>query len=154
MSAAIEIRPMKWWDIEAVHDLEVTLFPHDCWTPEQFWAELAQPTRQYWVACDNNVVVGYAGVFCVPPDCDVQTIAVDGASQGAGIGKQLLATMVEYAMQRGCDGVLLEVRARNASARALYEQAGFVVIHTRKAYYPDGEDALILRKELTAVAHE
>ena len=46
--------------------------------------------------------------------------------------------------------MLLEVRAGNAPAIALYGKFGFQKIHIRKNYYQDPvEDALILEKDLT-----
>jgi len=44
--------------------------------------------------------------------------------------------------------VLLEVRASNAAAQALYTAAGFVADGRRPGYYPDGEDALLWRLDL------
>lgn len=43
---------------------------------------------------------------------------------------------------------LLEVAAGNTAAVALYRQFGFAQIHVRKAYYANGEDALIFRTNL------
>ena len=46
---------------------------------------------------------------------------------------------------------MLEVRADNAAALALYEQAGFATISLRRRYYQPGDiDAVIMRKDLRA----
>lgn len=148
----VVIAPMRWWHLSAAHQLESVLFPRDQWTVEQFWSELAHDTRRYWVALDDDVVVGYAGLLVVPPTADVQTIAVDPRCQGKGVGRRLLGALLEEAQARACADVLLEVRASNASALALYQSAGFVQISARERYYPDGEDALILRRQLTVGA--
>lgn len=152
MSAAVAITPMRWWHVDDVAVLEGELFPQDRWSSEQFWSELAQPTRRYWVATEGDLVLGYAGLFVLAPDADVQTIAVAPAAQGRGLGGRLLQQLLSAAEVEGAHVVMLEVRAGNASAIALYEHAGFACIHVRKAYYPDGEDALILRRELAGGA--
>jgi [ribosomal protein S18]-alanine N-acetyltransferase len=36
----VEVRRMRWWDVEDAHALEVSLFP-DPWSVETFWSELA-----------------------------------------------------------------------------------------------------------------
>ena len=46
----------------------------------------------------------------------------------------------------------IEVADRNLPARALYDAHGFVHAGLRKRYYPDGADALVLRRDLTSAA--
>ena len=59
-----------------------------------------------------------------------------------------LAQMVEELKNRGSHALLLEVRASNAPAIALYEKLGFLQVGCRKNYYHNPrEDALILRKD-------
>jgi ribosomal protein S18 acetylase RimI-like enzyme len=58
----------------------------------------------------------------------------------------LLDALLAEAERRGCTEVLLEVRADNAAAIGLYAARGFVTISTRRRYYADGADALILRR--------
>lgn len=140
------VRTMRWWDICRVHEIEAECFPHDHWSIDQFWRELAGRTRDYVVAVVDRKVVGYAGISTIAPDCDLQTIAVDPAQLGAGIGTRLLQTMLHRARTRGATSMILEVRADNARATALYERNGFDVIATRRRYYGDGSDALIMRR--------
>lgn len=151
-TTSIDLQPMRWWHVDAVAALELRLFPHDAWSAEQFWQELAQPTRRYAVATRSGVVVGYAGVFVLPPDSDLQTIAVDPDEQGRGIGRMLLAWALDVAGRSGGTHMLLEVRADNAPAIALYRTAGFERISVRHRYYPDGGDADIMRLRLADAA--
>ena len=146
------IAPMRWWHVDDAARLEQGLFPDDSWSVEQFWQELAQSTRRYLVALDDDAqVVGYAGAFVLPPDSDVQTIAVAGPEQGSGLGGRLLDALMSTARSSGCTHMLLEVRSDNRPAVALYERRGFSVISTRPRYYPDGADALIMRADLRVV---
>lgn len=98
---------------------------------------------------EAGLVVGYAGLMCVLPFADVQTLAVAPEAQGLGLGTRLLDTLIREARRRRAEQVLLEVRADNPGAQALYLRQGFAHIHTRPMYYPDGEDALIMQKLLT-----
>lgn len=139
------IRPMRWWDIDAVHALEEQLFPVDRWSVEQFWSEIAQRTRRYLVACEGEAITGYAGVFVLPPDADVQTIAVASDAQGSGLGAQLLAQLIDIAGDAGCHQLMLEVRSDNDAAIALYERFGFERISSRTDYYGPSIDAHIMR---------
>ncbi|MCG2621703.1 ribosomal protein S18-alanine N-acetyltransferase [Arthrobacter sp. I2-34] len=144
---AAGIRPMTEADVPAVDALEKALFPVDAWPTYMFYDELSQPdTRTYYVAVDAlGTVIGYAGVMCVPPIADVQTIAVVPEREGQGIGTELLATLIEEARAFGARDVLLEVRADNPRAQRLYGWFGFEQIHIRPRYYRDGADALIMQ---------
>ena len=62
------------------------------------------------------------------------------------MARLLLTALLDDAEGCGTTHTLLEVRADNARALALYESLGFVPIGQRRRYYPDGGDALILRR--------
>lgn len=141
---------MQWWDVEPVVALERELFAHDPWSAEQFWGELAQVPETRWFAVheDADGIDGYVGLFAVPPEGDVQTIAVAPRSQGRGLGRELLDALVVEAESRGCAQLFLEVRQDNQPAIALYESAGFEKQGRRRDYYGPGLDALVLRRRL------
>lgn len=157
----VTLRPMTALDVPAVLALENTLFPHDAWPERFFYDELSQAapqvpahraTRRYWVAesqtGETPVICGYAGLMCVLPLADVQTIAVAPQAQGQGLGTRLLQTLEAAAREQSAEDLLLEVRQDNTGAQRLYTRFGFEQIHVRPGYYPDGGDALIMRKRL------
>jgi [ribosomal protein S18]-alanine N-acetyltransferase len=152
LASGVTIRDMLPDDIPAVHELEVRLFPVDAWPLQMFWDELVQPeTRRYLVAEGPEGIVGYAGLMCVEPIADVQTIAVVPEFEGKGIGTALLTDLIAEGRRRGAADILLEVRADNPRAQQLYIRFGFEQIHVRKKYYRDGVDALIMRLQLEDV---
>jgi len=144
------IRPLRWWDVEALLPLERELFGPTAWTAEAFWSELAQPSRWYVaVEGEDGELLGYAGLLVSAPDADVQTLAVAPAAQGRGLGARLLAALVDQAAARGATAVLLEVRADNPRAVSLYLRGGFEQIAVRRRYYQPGDvDALVMRHRL------
>ncbi|MFJ9519052.1 ribosomal protein S18-alanine N-acetyltransferase [Kitasatospora sp. NPDC101801] len=148
---AARLRPMRWWDIEPVMELELRLFPEDAWSRGMYWSELADTgpggTRHYTVAVDEGgALLGYAGLMVVGAEGDVQTIAVAEDQQGAGLGARLLADLVAEAARRECAELLLEVRMDNPRAQRLYERFGFEPVGIRRGYYqPANVDALVMR---------
>ncbi len=168
------IRPMTVWDVPEVLQHEQVLFPLDAWPPEFYQAELAQSgphgaedlagrptTRDYRVVVRDETadteagqhpgdIVGYGGIMVAGDIADVQTIGTVPEAQGRGLGTAQLAWMVAEAAHRGAEALMLEVRASNEPARRLYQRHRFAHIHTRRRYYPGGEDALIMRRELTS----
>ncbi|MFB9377334.1 ribosomal protein S18-alanine N-acetyltransferase [Kineococcus gynurae] len=142
------LRPMRWWDVEPVARLERELFGATAWTTEMFWAELARPDRGFLVV-DDGAVAGYGGVLLSGSESDLQTIAVAERLQGRGIGRRLLRALTDLAVARGARRMLLEVRADNAGAQALYASEGFAPIARRARYYQPGDvDAVIMRATL------
>ena len=70
-------------------------------------------------------------------------------ARGTGLGRRLLAELVDRARAAGAERLVLEVRADNVAARGLYDSAGFGLLQTRRGYYPGGVDALVLALDLT-----
>lgn len=148
--AELELPTMRWWDIPAVHEIEQVVFPRDKWTEAQFWSELAgvPDSRYYVTARFRGRLVGYAGLFAVGDEADVQTIAVAPQARGRGIGGALLGELVAAARQRGARRLCLEVRSDNQAAIGLYERAGFRVDGRRRDYYGPGQAATLMSLEV------
>jgi ribosomal-protein-alanine N-acetyltransferase len=145
-----DVRPMTDADVPAVMRLEEALFPSDAWSEGVLRSELAQPSRHYVVAHDPAApgpdgIVGYAGLRAVPPQGDVQTIAVAADHWGRGIGALLLTELLGEADRRGARDVFLEVRSDNPRAQELYRRFGFTRIGVRRRYYIDA-DAIVMRR--------
>ena len=86
------------------------------------------------------------GITSKFPENEKIEIAFAGKSN---VGKSsLINALVTELKNRGSHALMLEVRASNAPAIALYEKLGFRQVGCRKNYYRNPkEDALILRKE-------
>ncbi|GGJ19722.1 ribosomal protein S18-alanine N-acetyltransferase [Streptomyces brasiliensis] len=151
------LREMRWWDIDAVLELEKDLFPEDAWSRGMFWSELAhargaEATRRYVVAAEGERLVGYAGLAAQGELGDIQTIAVARDHQGTGLGALLLTELLRAATAFECAEVMLECRVDNVRAQKLYERFGFEPIGFRRGYYQPGNvDALVMR--LTDPSH-
>ena len=55
----------------------------------------------------------------------VDSMAVDEAYRGKGIGHRLFAFAQQICTEQGYDGFELQVNAKNQAARAMYEKYGF-----------------------------
>jgi ribosomal-protein-alanine N-acetyltransferase len=152
-TGAVTLRPMRWWDVDGVMDLERDLFGDESWTIAMFWSELAEPeSRFYVVAQEVDEIIGYAGLCAYPEESFVQTIAVRRDRQGDGIGARMLSALIDEAHRRDEPMVGLEVRADNEVAQRLYARFGFEQIGLRKGYYqPSGTDAVLMVLNLKGV---
>ncbi|MCH9643201.1 MAG: ribosomal protein S18-alanine N-acetyltransferase [Actinomycetia bacterium] len=152
MSTPISIQygALEPGDAERCAELEAQLFDgDDPWPARAFLAELAVKHNHYEAARVDDKLVGYAGIARLgrirPFEYEIHTIGVDPAHQGRGIGRQLLARLIEFA--RG-GTIFLEVRTDNAAAIALYESEGFTRVGIRKRYYRVSRaDAYTMKRE-------
>jgi ribosomal-protein-alanine N-acetyltransferase len=148
-AAAVHLRPMRWWDLEQVQALDAQLFGATAWSPATFWSELAAGKSRWYAVAETTqgVLVGYAGLLVAGSEADVQTIGVAPSAQGRGVGTRLLRALTAQAVRRGATSLLLEVRADNEPALALYAREGFEQISLRRRYYQPGDvDAVVMRR--------
>ncbi len=105
-----------------------------------------------FLVADIGEIVGYVVADSVPnhgrPLGHIKDIAVGPTYRGRGIGATLLERAIGVIHERGARSIKLEVRESNDSALALYRRFGFVHRNTSPGYYADGEDALVLVREL------
>ena len=141
----MNIRRMTLADVDRVHAIEAATFPTP-WSRQSFTDEMERNAcARYLVAEEDGTIVGYAGAWMIFEEGHVTNIAVDQAYRGRGIGRALLAALMQYAANLGVAYLTLEVRRSNLVAQRLYERFGFVRLSVRKQYYEDnGEDALLL----------
>lgn len=136
------IRPMDVSDIDAAAAMELDSRPRP-WSVGVFSDELAADNRVYLVAESDDGVVGFGGVMVIGDEAHVTNLHVNESSRGRGIGRALMVSLMEAAVEQGARHLTLEVRVSNEAARSLYTALGMVPVGVRPKYYGD-EDALIL----------
>ncbi|MDP1818629.1 MAG: GNAT family N-acetyltransferase [Acidimicrobiales bacterium] len=84
---------------------------------------------QFVARADDGAIVGVAtlAVFPIPTArrAWVEDVIVDEASNGQGIGAQLIRAMLERARELGCATVDLTSRPSREAANHLYKKVGF-----------------------------
>ncbi len=97
---------------------------------------------------EDGAVIAYGGMSVVEGEAEVQLIATAEMYRRCGRGGMILQDLTEEAKRRGAKRIFLEVRVSNAPAMMLYLKHGFRGLYARSRYYSDGEDALVMVKEL------
>lgn len=90
-------------------------------------------------------VVAFVDGWLVADEFEVHFVATRPDRQRRGLGAMLLDHLLPEVFAEGARAALLEVRRDNVGAQALYASRGFTVVAERRAYYDDGEDALVMR---------
>ena len=94
-------------------------------------------------------VVGLAAWQLAAGEASLYTLTVSPTTRRTGAGSALLRESMEALRGEGAETAFLEVRASNAGAIALYEQAGFVADGRRPRFYQNPtEDAVLMHRAL------
>ena len=120
------------------------------WTKGIF-ADCMRAGYDCWVAQRDNELVGHAVLSAAAGESHILNLTVRHNEQGQGIGRQLLAHLVNRARLLSAEILLLEVRPSNQAAIHLYQSSGFNEIGCRKGYYPapnGNEDALLFALQI------
>jgi len=156
----VDIRDAERADLLAVKRIENASFPQP-WPYDAFDRYLDAPGFLVAVepngsddgdGIDDAGVVGFVVADLVPNHGEglghVKDLAVHPERRGGGVGESLLAAALGTLSAHDAASVKLEVRESNEAARSLYEKFGFGPLRRVPRYYDDGEDALILVREL------
>lgn len=147
-SLGAHVRKMRPEDVGAVVAIETEAFSSP-WRRETFLELIDRPTAELLVMVHGDEVVGYAVLWCILDQGEIANIAISSHMRGRGLGRQLLAEVLDVGRARGVETVFLEVRDSNAAALALYQSFGFTQVGQRRGYYErPREDARILMAKL------
>jgi [ribosomal protein S18]-alanine N-acetyltransferase len=142
------VAPAAETDLDAIDEIEQHSFKAP-WPRDTFKAELLREWARLDVARSDGRLVGFCNYWLVTTELHILAIATHPDCRRRGIGRQLLDHVLDVARTTGCSLATLEVRRSNVPAIALYERAGFKVVHVRTRYYQDDdEDALVMLKGL------
>ena len=122
---------------------------------------LANLVDAVYRADDGADLVGAATMQWRGDPCEIMELAVAPERQGQGIGRQIVAWLVEQARRRGKRALLVGTANASIDNIAFYQRCGFRMDHVRKDYfwyyrepvYENGiqiRDMLVFRYDLTS----
>jgi ribosomal-protein-alanine N-acetyltransferase len=148
------LRMMGMADVEAVMAIEQAAYSHP-WTRGNFIDSLAAGYLAWLRHDESGALIGYCVALPGHQETHLLNLTVAPARQRGGLGRALLAELVDWARLRGDAALFLEVRQSNHGALALYAAAGFEEVGQRRDYYPADhhrrEDAVVMRLPLDAL---
>lgn len=142
------IRRWKYEDILKISELEKECFPLEPWTFKMLASSFETENFYGVLAEDGGETVGYGGITVAADSADIANIAVTEAYRHSGVGAAVMDELQKIAKEKGVKKIFLEVRVSNSAAMNLYLKCGFKGAYARTRYYPDGEDCLVMQKEI------
>ena len=141
-------REWTYEDLTEIARLESECFSTEPWNLRML-AESFLSGRFYGSLIEEEgTVTAYGGMSVAADEAEIQLIATAEMYRRCGRGGKILADLCEEAKRRGAAKIFLEVRVSNAAAMLLYLKNCFTGQYARSRYYPDGEDELVMKKEL------
>lgn len=137
--------PMRADYLPRVAALEKRCFPAEPWSEALFQDALDNPGVCVLLALrEDDAVLGYAVLSVVLDEGSLDNIAVAPEFRRRGVADALLSALTAFGREHlAC--LMLEVRASNAPAIALYAKHGFAAVGRRKNYYSaPREDAVLM----------
>lgn len=147
----MNIIKMTQFHIKQVAQIESLCFSHP-WSEESINESFNNPCNRFYISVEENKVVGYIGLSVIIDEGYILNVAVHPDYQGKGIGKALVKTVDDFAVENSLAFVTLEVRPSNEKAISLYKSFGFTKVGERKDYYSNPkENALLLTKYYNSI---
>jgi ribosomal-protein-alanine N-acetyltransferase len=140
------IRPATPRDLSALADLHARAFAH-AWD-EMAMESLLDGQGVFALVAEEGDLDGFIMVRVAADETEVLSIAVGPDARRRGLASGLLEQACHRATGMGAMRIFLEVASVNLAARNLYTKHGFREVGLRKAYYEDGDDALVLAAPL------
>jgi ribosomal-protein-alanine N-acetyltransferase len=138
------VRRVDASDAAGIHAIEKACFPDPY--PLALLENLTRTEQNhFFVAVDEGKIIGYAVASMNDKEGHIISIAVDPRRRRRGIGRALLSTVTTKLSQEGVEQIHLEVRKGNIAAISFYERNGYRPSLEIPHYYPDGEDAWVLK---------
>lgn len=139
------IRMHKEEDIKKLIELENNVLGTSL-SEKMYEMALTSEMAYFYVYEENNEILGYISTVFDGEIIEILNFCVRPDMQGKHIGTLLLTNALNELYVKGAHSAILEVRESNVNAINVYLNVGFKKINVRKAYYDNGENALVLQR--------
>lgn len=137
------ISEMNLQDLENIKDCLLTDFDN-FWSYNILKQELENGKSKYFVAKQENEIVGFAGILLIINQVNIMNIVVKKDKRNFGIGSLLLEEIIRYSKIHNATSITLEVNEKNIPAIKLYKKYGFKQVGLRRKYYNNEDNAILM----------
>ena len=134
---------MNLQDLENIKGCLLTDFDN-FWSYNILKQELENGKSKYFVAKQENEIVGFAGILLIIDQVNIMNIVVKKDKRNFGIGSLLLEEIIRYSKIHNATSITLEVNEKNIPAIKLYKKYGFKQVGLRRKYYNNEDNAILM----------
>lgn len=143
----LEFEPLSRGTIDAC--IRIGKNAPDPWQDSAYDFALSDVNHWTFVAIAAETPIAFASFLAVAGSCDLEMVVVDPEARRLGVAKRLLIHSFKMMRAQGVERCLLEVRASNARAIALYKGFGFKTLATRPGVFSNpADDGLLMAVNL------
>jgi len=150
MPRTISIRRIRASDLDRILEIEAASFGKDAYDRKLFAEYLHKCGEMFLGAWKGRKLCGYVltRISAGSTRAELISIAVDPLFRRKGAAAVMLENTLRRLRRRGVARFSLMVKLTNDAARRFYEKYSFVRVRRVPAYYEDGEDGILMSREL------
>ena len=153
MPSQYRIRRFHPNDMERILQIERASFGKDAYDRKLF-AEYARKCGELFLLAEGAGTVDGYSIACISPKgsnlvASLESIAVTPRARKKGAASSLLRSTIRRLKLQRVGRITLLVRRSNTVALQFYEREGFAPVRRAPGYYEDGEEGLVMRKDLS-----
>lgn len=143
------VMPARPADLDEIMEIERLCFASP-WSRQVFVEEFNQEFARIEIIRheDSGRMLAFINYWLVHDEIHVLNVATHPSWRRRGLARKLMDQAIHAGLARGARLVTLEVRRSNEAARLMYERMGFRSVGVRARYYENGEDAIVMIRDL------
>ncbi len=137
-------------DLDRLMEIETASFGKDAYDRKLFAEYVHKCGDLFLGAWKGRKLCGYmlTHMRAGAPRAELVSVAVEPSFRGRGVASALMKSTLRRLRRRGARRFTLMVKLTNQNARGFYEKYGFYRIRLVRGYYEDGEDGILMAKDL------
>ena len=137
---------LKIEDSRSCYDLDSLSM--NLWSQDQWINELKKHNVKGLGIYLDEKIIGICVFLKIFDEAELRYLVIHPEYRIKGLGKKLFCRFLKECISEDIDKVFLEVSNKNLKALNFYKYFGFETIGTRKKYYRDCSDAILMEKKM------
>ena len=149
------------YKIEQFSDEDLIYFKNNLNLFDDFWNidvledDYKSEFSKYFVLKDNSDnILGFIGIKIIIDTIEIMNLVIKKDMRGNHLSNLRLDYIIEYGKNNNLSAINLEVNNQNFIAFNLYKKYNFNIVGTRKNYYENKYDAILMTKNLEETYEE